>query len=90
MTALERILKQVQENKRNRFEINEGKMIPRKFNSSVEADEYMDTLSEMINAPVIAQYARETDKNYSTKMAKELEVLKKAMKKFMDEYMSAG
>lgn len=70
--------------------INEGKMIPKKFSGSVDADEFMDTLSEMINAPVIAQYARDTDRNYSTKMAKELDVLKKAMKKFMDEYMSAG
>lgn len=70
--------------------LNENRpLIPRQFNTSVDADEFITLLTDMIRSPVIAKYAKETDRNFSTKMTKELDNLKKAADRFEAEYMKA-
>lgn len=69
--------------------ITESRAIPHSFTNSVHADEFIDTLNEMIIAPVIESFSKRKDRESGTNMFKELQSLRRTMKKFMAEYIKA-
>lgn len=69
--------------------ITESRAIPHSFTNSVHADEFIDTLNEMIIAPVIESFSKRKDRESGTNMYKELQSLRRTMKKFMAEYIKA-
>lgn len=59
--------------------------IPPKFEDSVDATEFMDTIHQMIKSKALKDWAKLTDQNYDTQTVSKLDKLRSAMLDFLDE-----
>ena len=68
--------------------LREGKL-PKAFEDSSDATAFMEQLGSMITAPVLINWAKETDNNFDTKTLVKLKSLNKAYDEFMSEMEKA-